>query len=568
MAIEPYITQERFGYLPDEIAPFSTKPIIMRCDFCTSIFERKKVQFAKPSRREYPHSCVKCDSVKSNFKKNNPLNLNPGEFYAKFNSLKTEKFVDWELTFMEFGYGEKDISGRSEKQVYSKCAFCESSFVTRLSSLSKSKGVPCCRDCSALKGVFGTSDTSKDGLSPSEFHALKRRPVDPRNLEVEETLLKFGYDPKTIKPFSENLVVFKCFSCNYHFNTKVSSYTLFGPDISCGKPACKSIKLKKTLQSRYGVSHSMDIPGVKEKLTNPKSEQIVANLLTTVYGREFIRGYSIGPYSFDFFIPSANLLVECQGEDFHNFKQNGYSGTARDQAKATYVSNFSNHKLVWIWEHEIYIGRVKKILSYHLGDFSLPLLNIELDKIIFKNVEPKLAHEFLTQHHYLGSLSSGVTCLGAFYNDDLIGLACIGGVTRNEIIKRTSNQIGQSLKSNQLKEIRRFCLRPNVLADNLGSYCMSRFLKLYKKEHPEVLALISFSHSDVGDSGGLYRACNFVSLGNTAASYHYMDGTRAIHKKTVYKLALASKMKEVEFVNSANLTKVSESPKTKWLFRF
>jgi hypothetical protein len=56
MSVESNLTLQSFGYLPESLPEFSTKSILIKCDFCYNIFERKKVQFSKPSRRSFPHA--------------------------------------------------------------------------------------------------------------------------------------------------------------------------------------------------------------------------------------------------------------------------------------------------------------------------------------------------------------------------------------------------------------------------------------------------------------------------------------------------------------------------------
>lgn len=567
MTIEPNYTLEKFGYLPDQIPEFSTKPIILRCDFCSVLFERKKQQFAKPSRKEFPHACKSCDSIKSNWKRNNPGQLSPIEFYITCTSISHSHLhhVDWDRTFELFGYGKKDIKAKSEKKVITNCAFCQQEFATSLASLSRVRRHVCCAPCAAVKSEYG-SDDRNSLLSPSEFFRSKRIRTDESFIQQNETELRFGYKPSKIPPGSEKKIVIRCFNCYKSFEMRMDHFTKIGPKVACSNKDCRRVKTLATLQTKYGVSNSMDIPSVKEKLTNPSTERIIEAMLRDIYKLEFERGFTIGPYSFDFYISKANLLIECQGDYFHDFKNNGYSGTPRDRSKATYVENFTNHKLVWIWEHEIHIGRVKKVLDYHIGEAKYDKITVNLNELNFRIITLQEAHSFLSLHHYLGSLGTVATPYGAFYDNELISVCVFGGVTRNGTIKKTADQLQTSLLSKQIREIRRFCIRPNVVAKNLGSYCMSKFIRLCKSHKPELTHIISFSHEDVGDTGGLYKACNFKSLGDTSPSYHYMDGQKAVHKRTVYDLAVKAKMTETEFVQKTSLVKVMENPKQKWVF--
>jgi putative resolvase len=127
-------------------------------------------------------------------------------------------------------------------------------------------------------------------------------------------------------------------------------------------------KTVETLQLKYGVSTTLDIPSVQMQLLNPAStEQILEAIIRDEYKLEYTKNFSLGPYSFDFYIPKCNLLIECQGDYFHKFKEFGYSGTPVDRAKSSFVENNTAYKLIWIYEHEINLGRIRKILGYQLG---------------------------------------------------------------------------------------------------------------------------------------------------------------------------------------------------------
>jgi hypothetical protein len=95
---------------------------------------------------------------------------------------------------------------------------------------------------------------------------------------------------------------------------------------------------------------------------------------------------------------------------------------------------------------------------------------------------------------------------------------------------------------------------------------INRFVKAFKKEKRETIAITSFSDPTVGHSGTIYAAAGWVKLGNTDKSYHYLDPVtiKAIHKKTVYAQASNMGLTEQELVKFAGLTKVMESEKVLW----
>ena len=561
MTVNNTLTQTRFGYTCEEISPFSTKIVVIDCDFCLKPFERRKTQFKKPSRRDYPHACPKCDQIKSNWKKQNELS--PTAYHVAYPSLMGKKdfsSIDWDETTRLYGYTKDDVNPRSEKKLINNCDFCLKPYTTSLATLNR-KGPPfACYKCSPLKSLLKTGQSARD------IYLEKRVPVDFRYVDVEATKLNFGYDPAEIPALSEKKINVVCFNCGGKFESRMDWYTKAGFNLACESSKCRYLKTQNTLFSKYGVRTTLDIPSVKAKLTDPSTEKIIAEMLTNKYKVECERNHIIGQYSFDFFIPSLDLLIECQGDHFHDFKTNGYSGTARDQAKATWVGNNTSYKLIHIWEHEIHVGRVKKVLDYHLGTSRDELIKTDVNDLVIKKIPSDEAFAFLSLYHYLGSLGRGSTNFGVYTKDVLIAVCSFGHVTRHETLKKTGKSLDVKMTSSQACEIKRFAIRTNVECRNLGSWALSQAINGYRKLKPEIKYIISFADTSVGDSGGLYKASNFTNLGTTPKSYHYLDGVKAIHKKTVYEIARSAHMTEREFVEKSNLVKIEEKPKQKWVF--
>jgi len=113
-------THEIYGYRIEDISRCSIKLIVLRCDFCSKEFSRRKCQMIKPSRSGFPHACTKCDQIKSNWKKNNSEQLNPIEFFNSY-SKKGHNSIDEIETLKQFGYTSNQIGPKSEKPVIATC---------------------------------------------------------------------------------------------------------------------------------------------------------------------------------------------------------------------------------------------------------------------------------------------------------------------------------------------------------------------------------------------------------------------------------------------------------------
>ncbi len=556
------LTVEKYGYRYSDLAPQSKKPVVVQCDFCLEVFERKKYQFSKPGRVP-PDACSGCDQLKSHWVRQKQTT--PREYYL-LSVLKRPAGADSLLTIAKHGYGLDTLSPRSEKAVEAVCEFCLEQYTTSLQSLSRSNKVVCCKLCSPVAATWIREESTQ---SKHDFWLSKRKPPDYAWADDDATFVKFGYKATKIFPLCEKTIIYKCYVCDNTSETKMSYYTQAHP-LTCGSAKCKAIKRRTTLLKLYGSESGFDIPGVKEKLQNPTTERIVASILESHYKVPFERSFTVGPYSFDFYVPLCNLLIETHGDYLHNFKDNGYSGTPRDKAKATYIEKYSKYKLVWLWEHELHLGRLRKVLDYHILRAIEEPIQFQLSDLEFRPVPLKEAHVFLTTNHYLGTLGTAASPYGAYFKDTLVCLLVFGGVTRHGTVKKTAEQLGLGkLNPGSVREIRRFCVRSGLDVNNLSSYCMSKLIGAYKSESPKLKLLVSFSDPNVGDSGGLYKACSFIEAGQTGESYHYFDPVtvRYIHKRTVYDQALSNHMTERQFVEYTGLCTVSEVPKTKWVRR-
>ena len=125
------LTVEKFGYAPENLTHASTKLVYIQCDFCLRNFVRKWYQMQKGSRGRYPHACPSCDQIKSNWIKNNSLNLTPVQFFKTYRGSK-HAAINEIATKLEFGYEINQIGPKSEKKVIAKCDFCLRQYETCL----------------------------------------------------------------------------------------------------------------------------------------------------------------------------------------------------------------------------------------------------------------------------------------------------------------------------------------------------------------------------------------------------------------------------------------------------
>lgn len=194
-------------------------------------------------------------------------------------------------------------------------------------------------------------------------------------------------------------------------------------------------------------------------------------------------------------------------------------------------------------------------LDHHRGAF-------DFDKLVIKEVGIDVYGPFLDSYHYLGCGGRRGYTLGLFINDSLIGAAVIGSITRAEIARK------QGLDTSEVRELARFCIHPEYHFKNIPTWFLSRIVKRYKQEHPNVKMLISFADPTRGHEGTIYKAANWVFDGFTYPSYNYIDVNGVeTHKKTVYGIAKRSGMTERQYAEQQCLTKVAHKRKRRFLIR-
>ena len=81
-------------------------------------------------------------------------------------------------------------------------------------------------------------------------------------LDIQGTLSKFGYDPTTLKRYSERLILIVCDFCH---NSHQTIYARFynNPNMSCGQKDCRKKLTEKTCLEKYGVKHHLASSQVK-----------------------------------------------------------------------------------------------------------------------------------------------------------------------------------------------------------------------------------------------------------------------------------------------------------------
>jgi hypothetical protein len=271
---------------------------------------------------------------------------------------------------------------------------------------------------------------------------------------------------------------------------------------------------------------------------------------------EYIHEYKVGPWTFDCYLPKYNRLIEVQGDYWHSLPK----AIRSDKAKATYINKYTKFKMLYFYEYEFY-GKdvINTRLKYELDINKSNVTHFDFNDVTAKLVNASDINEFMYKYHYIGPINHTIN-IGFYINDILIACASYGSISRNE----TAIRLGY--KSDEVKELKRFCIHPNYQKKNFASWCIAKSIK-WIRNNKKWKCLVAFADSTIGHVGTIYKASNWLYDGNTTESYYYINnGGWVMHKKTLYNRAIKHSMTENVYANTYKFTKMKTSEKYRYIF--
>lgn len=274
---------------------------------------------------------------------------------------------------------------------------------------------------------------------------------------------------------------------------------------------------------------------------------------------KYISEYKIGYYRFDCFLPDFNILIECNGEYWHNTKKHQQN----DKAKATFISRYHKDKIIkTLWEKDFLNPSliIKCLLSW--TNQKINIKPIKLKKLIIEPIDNKTATEFIQKYHYTYSLGHGRSQIryGALLDNELVAVCCFASITRKETAIRLN------IDHTKIKELNRLCANPFYYNKNLLSYFLSKCEKLLKRSKPDIDILVTFADTTFGHTGSVYKASNWIYDGKSSKSYWYLDKNGySYHKKTIYNHAKKLKIKESQYAYKNCLKRIWGKEKNRFI---
>jgi len=166
-----------------------------------------------------------------------------------------------------------------------------------------------------------------------------------------------------------------------------------------------------------------------------------------------------------------------------------------------------------------------------------------------RQIESRLAHDFILTKHYAQRLPSISYAFGLYKNDELVGICTIGKPASPFLC------IGVCGKkyASKVYELNRL-ITVDGLPKNTLSWFVSRVLRALRQED---LVIVSYADTGMGHHGFIYQACNFLYTGmtkertdkytpNNKHSRHYTDEYNHLRK------VRTAKHRYVYFTNPKN----------------
>lgn len=210
----------------------------------------------------------------------------------------------------------------------------------------------------------------------------------------------------------------------------------------------------------------------------------------------------IAPKELDIYCPEYNIAFECNGVYHHSDLRLPRSYHKHKKL----LCSTKGIQLITIWEDQIH--RIPDIVkSVVLSKLGIYKKRVGARLCTIKEIDYKTCAKFLEHNHIQGKTSTKIR-LGAFYNDELVGVMTF--------IQSRGCQ-GSKKWVNGQWELNRFCTILNTQVIGLTGKMLKYFITNYKP-----LSIVSFSHNDISN-GNVYSKLGFEPVGPINESYYYID---------------------------------------------
>lgn len=190
-----------------------------------------------------------------------------------------------------------------------------------------------------------------------------------------------------------------------------------------------------------------------------------------------------------------------------------------------------------------------------------------IDLMKIKIIEHKIAKPFIEKWHYSKKVPRGRNIFfGVYVEDVLYAVVNYGDGVNTHQSSFVSDLIQEDIFPEELLELKRLCrVEPRNDAVPLTKV-LSICHKILRQRDYKII--IAFSDPAYGHTGGIYKAGNFLHVGQTREEVHYVDESGTIrHRRFPYKYAKSKGTTMKEAIKKLKLKPIKTPRKDRWLMR-
>lgn len=299
---------------------------------------------------------------------------------------------------------------------------------------------------------------------------------------------KIANHPNYIK-FSNGYNYFNC-DCEKNHTFKISTDDFYGR-IKSNNKLCTYC---------YPISSSSSI-----------KEDMLFQYINSIYNSKIIRNYRISRLEIDIFLPQISIGFEFNGLWWHSDK---YKNKEYHLKKTNFFKE-KGIRIIHIWEDD-WVNKSDIIKSQIKSWLGLTENKIWARKCEFREIDKKLANEFLNNNHIQGSDKS-TKKVGLFYNNEMVSV-----MTFNKFE-------GRNKMNDEEWNLSRFCNKVNSSVVGGASKLLKNFIRLNS-----VKRVITYADKD-WSVGNLYESIGFTEIGHSKPDYKYFYNNVRTHKSNFKK---------------------------------
>jgi hypothetical protein len=490
------ISKEEIEVKIEDIPKSISDNIIVKCDYCQKVHERKIVDYFRIISKTDKYACSrKCGVIKFKEtislidKKPHPQKGKRIDKDKLEKALEKRKKTNLEKWGVEHVLQNKEIKEKfNETNIlrYGTDNFSKTyEFVYNQKKNSLEKwGVEHHSQSNEIKNKIKETNLEKWGVK-STLNIEKSNIIRNTKLRSEEFRKNDNISEHTnyIRYEGESKSIFNC-DCNENHEFSIS-YDNFKGRLDNNIPLCTVC---------YPIG---DHRSIKEKE--------IYDFISSIYDKEIIQSYR-DKLEIDIYLPDLKLGFEFNGLYWHSdkYKDKWYHLSKIDHFKEKEIRIFNIWENDWNHRKNIIKSQIENLLNLNKKIFARKCEIKEIKDI-------KIVKQFLDDNHIQGFVKSNIK-IGLFNNEELVSIMIFD-----------TNEGRKKMNDNEYN-ISRFCNKLGTTVVGGASKILKYFIDVYNPSR-----IISYADKD-WSSGSLYTKLGFIRMYDTSPDYRYIVKNELVHK--------------------------------------